>query len=84
MPEKRIHIFYVNKIKTSLRNLKIAKEANDTNRIGTYSSLTMRWIDRADVIDEPLISELIEACKTDDSETYLRNHGWKVLEGFTS
>lgn len=79
MPQKRIHIYYVNKVKDSLTKL-----ANAPNQRSVYANekYVRVWLDRADILDDVLRQEIIDACKLNNSVSVLQQKGWNVLEGY--
>ena len=82
--QKEVHIYYVNKIKTSLKNIENAKKADNVNihSIHMNEGFIKRWLKRADILDDDLAKELVDACKKEDSVSLLRRSGWRVLEGY--
>ena len=83
--KKKIHIYYVNKIK-NLDYKIFEQEDNDyPNYIVVRSCERWKkhWLDKANVLDEELRKEVLSIClwHYDDAKTKLEARGWQILEG---
>lgn len=83
--KKKIHIYYVNKIK-NLDYKIFEQEDNDYPNyivIRSCERWKKHWLDKANIIDEELRKEILSICLWyyDDAKTKLEARGWQILEG---
>ena len=85
MNEKKIHIYYINKIKNL--DLKIFEYEDDDypnyRAVNICERNIEKWLDKAGITDKKLRQEIRESCiwNRDICATILESKGWKVLYG---
>lgn len=83
--KKKIHIYYVNKIKHL--DYKIYEQEDDDYPsyivVRSCERWKKHWLDKANIVDEELRSEILSIClwHYDDAEARLQEKGWQILRG---
>jgi hypothetical protein len=83
--KKKIHIYYVNKIK-NLDYKVFEQEDSDYPNVIVIRSCNRwkkHWLDKANILDESLRNEVLATCIWSDNNcaTKLENNGWTILMG---
>lgn len=83
--KKKIHIYYVNKIKNLDYKIFEQEDSDYPNAIVIRSCNRWKkhWLDKANISDESLRNEVLATCiwSDDNCTTKLENNGWTVLTG---
>ena len=83
--KKKIHIYYVNKIKHLDYKIYDQEDDDYPNYIVVRSCERWKkhWLDKASITDEELRSEILSIClwHYDDAETRLQEKGWQIIRG---
>ena len=83
--KKKIHIYYVNKIKNLDYKIYEQEDNDYPNYIVVRSCERWKkhWLDKANIINDELRSEILSIClwHYDDAETRLQEKGWQIIRG---
>lgn len=83
--KKKIHIYYVNKIKNLDYKIFEQEDSDYPNAIVIRSCNRWKkhWLDKANILDESLRNEVLATCtwSDDNCTTKLENNGWTILMG---
>ena len=83
--KKKIHIYYVNKIKNLDYKIFEQEDSDYPNAIVIRSCNRWKkhWLDKANISNESLRNEVLATCiwSDDNCTTTLENNGWTILTG---